>query len=66
MWTKILEVVISQVVLPLIKDLVFMIVNFLKVRKMRKESEESAKKKADEFKKAQTEQDIKDTFENLP
>jgi uncharacterized membrane-anchored protein YitT (DUF2179 family) len=66
MWTKILQSVITSIVLPLLKDLVFMVLNMLKVRQIRKEKEEHNRQAAEKFEQAKTEQEIKDTFEDLP
>ena len=51
MWAKIGQVVITQVVIPLIKDLAFMLYNMFKVRQIRKAREAEAQAKVEEYKK---------------
>jgi cell division protein FtsB len=63
---KILELVLTKIILPILKDLIFMIANFYRVREIRKKIEEENKKKVDDFKNAQTDQEIEDSFRNLP
>lgn len=65
MWTKILEFAVIQILLPLLKDLAFMLFNVFKVRKIRKQIEEEKKKKAEEFKNAKTPEEVSETFGQL-
>lgn len=51
MWASVLKFVALEIILPLLKDLAFMIFNILKVRKIRKDREEAQKKKIEEYDK---------------
>jgi uncharacterized membrane-anchored protein YitT (DUF2179 family) len=62
MWANLLKTLLVNVVVPLIKDLIFMAINFFKVRQIRKEREEKDKVKVEEYEKAPSD----DSFSNLP
>lgn len=49
MWAKLGSTILTSIVLPLLKDLAFMIVNMLKIRQLRKEREEEARKKLEAY-----------------
>lgn len=66
MWAKLLQSLITSIVIPLLKDLAFAIVNAYKIRQIRKKIEEENKSKADQYKKSETLPEVKKTFENLP
>jgi hypothetical protein len=66
MYAKLLEILVTNLLLPILKDLAFMLFNFFKVREIRKQREEAAKISADIFKKALSTQEVKDSFGNLP
>jgi hypothetical protein len=66
MYAKLVEILVTNLLLPLLKDLAFMLYNMFKVRQIRKEREEAARLKAEAYAKAKTEEEIKNTFDNLP
>jgi len=66
MYAKFIELLVINLVIPLLKDLAFMLYNIFKVRQIRKEREESAKIKAEAYAKAKSSEEIKDTFDNMP
>lgn len=49
MWAKLLQTILTSVVVPLLKDLAFMVVHFFKVRAIRKEREAEAKRKLEAY-----------------
>lgn len=51
MLANILKFAVAEIVLPLLKDLAFMLYNMFKVRQIRKEREAQAQKKVDEYNK---------------
>jgi hypothetical protein len=66
MWSKIGSFVVVQIVLPLLKDLAFMLMNMFKVRQLRKKVDLENKKKALDLINAKTDAEIKEAFENMP
>lgn len=46
MWATILQTVITSIVLPLLKDVAFMLLNMFKVRQLRKQQEADAIERA--------------------
>ncbi len=62
MWANLLKILIADVLIPLIKDGIFMLVNFFKVRQLRKEAEEKARIKAQAYENNPT----ADNFNQLP
>jgi len=66
MYAKLIEILVTNLLLPLLKDLAFMLYNMFKVRQIRKEREEAAKIKAEAYAGSKTEEEIKDTFDNMP
>jgi len=63
---KFLELIVTTIVIPLLKDLVFALINSYKIRQIRKKLEEESKLKGLSYKVSKTEEEIKKTFENLP
>ena len=63
---KFLELIVTTIVIPLLKDLVFALINSYKIRQIRKKLEEESKLKRLSYKVSKTEEEIKKTFENLP
>lgn len=59
---NILKYLVAEIVIPLLKDAVFMLINFYKVRQLRKEKEEAAAKAVENYAKNPN----ADTFNNLP
>jgi hypothetical protein len=66
MYAKLIEILVSNLLLPIFKDLAFMLYNLFKVRQIRKEREEAAKIKAEAYSGSKTDEEIKDIFDNLP
>jgi hypothetical protein len=66
MWSKIGSFVVVQIVLPLLRDLAFMLMNMFKVRQIRKKVDLENKKKALDLINAKTDAEIKEAFENMP
>lgn len=66
MGAKLLQTVITSIILPLLKDLAFMLFNMFKVRQIRKEKEVANKAAAEAYAAANTPEAIKDTFGQLP
>ena len=62
MWAKIGQVVIAQIVIPLLKDLAFMLFNMFKVRQIRKQREADAQRRVEEYEKDPSDEN----FGNLP
>jgi hypothetical protein len=62
MWAKLLQTVLTSVVIPLLKDLAFMLWNMFKVRQIRKEREEKAKKAVSDYEKNPSDEN----YGNLP
>lgn len=62
MWANILKYVITTIVIPLLKDLAFMLYNMFKVRQIRKDREEKAKKAVSEYEKNPSDEN----YGNLP
>jgi hypothetical protein len=65
MGAKILQTLITSVLIPLLKDLAFMLINMFKVRQIRKDVSDLAKKKAEILLNAKTDKEIADAFRNL-
>jgi len=66
MYAKLVEILVTNLLLPLLKDLAFMLYNMFKVRQIRKEREEAARIKAEAYSGSKTDEEIKDTFDNMP
>lgn len=62
MWANLVKLLVIDVLVPIIKDLIFMAINFFKVRQLRKDQEEKAKKAMEDYAKNPTD----DTFSKLP
>lgn len=62
MWAQLGKFLIVELVIPLIKDGVFMLMNFFKVRQLRKDQEAKANAAVKEYAKTPT----ADNFNKLP
>jgi hypothetical protein len=66
MWAKLLQSLIISIVIPLLKDLAFAIVNAYKIRQIRKKIEAENDLRAEQYKKSEKAPEVQSTFENLP
>ena len=62
MWAKLLQTVITSIVIPLLKDFAFMLYNMFKVRQLRKEREEKLEQDVKKYEKDPSDEN----FGNLP
>ncbi len=66
MWANFLKLLVVDVLIPVVKDLIFMAINFFKVRQLRKEKESENVKKVAEYEKTKDAQSTNDDFAGAP